>query len=125
LSPPRLYPNTVGSNNQRTTLFGAAVLPIVTPPNLAAPILIHRGTRGLGYATQDTLLKALVATVLPEGQRNFAFGLYYAGYGVGWLVGSVVTGLLYEHSLTAMVIFAYGRPTIFAIASRVMSAIGP
>jgi predicted MFS family arabinose efflux permease len=61
---------------------------------------------GVGYATQDTLLKALIATVLPEGQRNFAFGLYYAGYGVGWLVGSIVTGLLYEQSLVAMVVFA-------------------
>jgi MFS family permease len=60
----------------------------------------------VGYATQDTLLKALIATVLPEGQRNFAFGLYYAGYGVGWLVGSIVTGLLYEQSLVAMVVFA-------------------
>jgi MFS family permease len=77
---------------------------------------------GLGYATQDTLLKALVATVLPERQRNFAFGLFYAGYGVGWLVGSVVTGLLYEHSLSAMVVFAVAAQLaalpIFAIAPR-------
>jgi MFS family permease len=77
---------------------------------------------GLGYATQDTLLKALIATVLPEGQRNFAFGLYYAGYGVGWLVGSVATGLLYEHSLTAMVIFAMTAQLaallVFAMAPR-------
>jgi MFS family permease len=77
---------------------------------------------GLGYATQDTLLKALVATVLPERQRNFAFGLFYAGYGVGWLIGSVVTGLLYEHSLSAMVVFAVAAQLaalpIFAIAPR-------
>jgi MFS family permease len=61
---------------------------------------------GIGYATQDTLLKALVATVLPEGRRNFAFGLYYGGYGVGWLIGSVVTGLLYDQSRFALVVFA-------------------
>ncbi len=61
---------------------------------------------GVGYATQDTLLKAVVASVLPEGQRNVAFGLYYAGYGVGWLVGSIVTGLLYEQSRIALVAFA-------------------
>ncbi|WP_331000937.1 MULTISPECIES: hypothetical protein [Rhizobium] len=42
---------------------------------------------GVGYATQDTLLKVLIASVLPEGRRNFAFGLFYIGYGVGWLVG--------------------------------------
>ena len=61
---------------------------------------------GIGYATQDTLLKALIAEVLPEGKRNLAFGLFYVGYGGGWLIGSIATGLLYEHSRLALVIFA-------------------
>jgi MFS family permease len=61
---------------------------------------------GIGYATQDTLLKALVAGMLPEGSRSLAFGLYYAGYGVGWLAGSVVTGLLYEHSRPLLIGFS-------------------
>ena len=61
---------------------------------------------GVGYATQDTLLKALIASVLPEGRRNLAFGLFYLGYGGGWLIGSVATGLLYERSRLALVIFA-------------------
>jgi MFS family permease len=61
---------------------------------------------GLGYATQDTLLKAIIAEVLPEGKRNFAFGLYYAGYGIGWLGGSIVAGLLYENSRMALIVFS-------------------
>ena len=77
---------------------------------------------GLGYATQDMLLKAVVAGVLPEGQRNLAFGLYYAGYGVGWLVGSVAAGLLYEKSHIALVLFAMmaqlAALPIFVIARR-------
>jgi predicted MFS family arabinose efflux permease len=60
---------------------------------------------GVGYATQDTLLKAIVAGQLPKGRRNFAFGLFYTGYGVGWLVGSIATGILYEHSRLGLVIF--------------------
>jgi MFS family permease len=80
---------------------------------------------GVGYATQDTLLKALVATVLPEGKRNFAFGLYYGGYGVGWLIGSVVTGLLYEQSRLALVFFAIAAQLvsvpIFVLANRLRS----
>jgi MFS family permease len=77
---------------------------------------------GIGYATQDTLLKAIVAGVLPGGQRNLAFGLYYAGYGVGWLVGSVATGLLYEQSRLALIVFAIAIPLaslpVFIIARR-------
>ena len=61
---------------------------------------------GVGYATQDTLLKAVIAGLLPEGKRNTAFGLFYAGYGGGWLVGSIVTGLLYEQSRLGLVVFA-------------------
>src|SRR5436190_24886 len=61
---------------------------------------------GIGYATQDTLLKAVVAGMLPEGRRNLAFGLFYTGYGVGWLVGSTMTGLLYARSITAVVAFS-------------------
>ncbi len=77
---------------------------------------------GLGYATQDTLLKAIVAGVLPEDQRSSAFGLYYAGYGVGWLIGSVVTGVLYEQSRIALVLFAVivqlASLPVFVIARR-------
>ena len=61
---------------------------------------------GVGYAVQDTLLKAIVASVLPESKRNFAFGLFYTGYGGGWLIGSVTTGLLYRHSVVAVIAFS-------------------
>jgi MFS family permease len=60
---------------------------------------------GIGYATQDTLLKAVVAGQLPEGKRGLAFGLFYTGYGVGWLVGSVAAGMLYEQSVSAVIGF--------------------
>jgi MFS family permease len=60
---------------------------------------------GIGYATQDTLLKVLIASVLPQRRRNLAFGVFYLGYGSGWLVGSVTTGLLYDRSRLALVIF--------------------
>jgi len=77
---------------------------------------------GIGYATQDTLLKAIVASQLPEGKRNLAFGMFYTGYGVGWLVGSVTTGLLYEESKPALIGFAVAIQLaslpLFLIAAR-------
>ena len=77
---------------------------------------------GIGYATQDTLFKAVVASVLPEGKRNLAFGLFYTGYGAGWLIGSVATGLLYDQSRVALVAFAVAAQLIslplFVIAKR-------
>jgi len=61
---------------------------------------------GIGYAVQDTLFKAVVADRLPEGRRNFAFGIFYTGYGVGWLIGSVAVGLLYDVSVIAVIAFS-------------------
>ncbi len=77
---------------------------------------------GIGYATQDTLLKAVVAGVLPEGERNLAFGLFYSGHGIGWLIGSVATGLLYDQLRVALVVFAVAAQLIslplFVIVKR-------
>jgi predicted MFS family arabinose efflux permease len=60
--------------------------------------------------------------VLPEGRRNLAFGLFYLGYGGGWLVGSLVTGLLYERSRAGLIVFSVAVQLvslpIFAVASR-------
>ena len=61
---------------------------------------------GVGYATQDSLLKSLVAGMLPEGKRSRAFGFFYTGYGVGWLIGSIATGLLYRHSVAGVIAFS-------------------
>ncbi|WP_246673552.1 MFS transporter [Mesorhizobium sp. B2-9-1] len=73
--------------------------------NTLLPIVLAMPLWGVGYATQDTLLKAVIAGILPEGRRGLAFGLFYAAYGVGWLVGSIATGLLYERSLPAVIAF--------------------
>jgi hypothetical protein len=71
-------------------LFSSLFAPFVFNGSLTAG-LIAMPLWGVGYATQDTLLKVLIASVLPEGKRNTAFGLYYIGYGGGWLIGSIVT----------------------------------
>ncbi len=77
---------------------------------------------GIGFGAQDTLLKALIAGVLPKGQRNLAFGLFYTGYGTGWLLGSVTTGFLYMRSLPFMIAFSVITQLIslpiFLIAER-------
>lgn len=77
---------------------------------------------GIGYAVQDTLLKAIVAGMLPKGRRDLAFGLFYTGYGCGWLLGSVAMGLLYDRSRAALVGIAVlaqlGSLPVFLVANR-------
>ena len=84
--------------------LSALFAPLMFQGSLAAALLAMP-LWGIGYATQDTLLKAIVAGHLPEGRRSFAFGLFYTGYGMGWLLGSVAMGLLYEQSRLALIMF--------------------
>ena len=85
--------------------------PLVFTGNFAAALLAMP-LWGIGYATQDTLLKAIIAGELPEGKRSLAFGLFYTAYGVGWLVGSTATGLLYGYSHLAIVVFVVAAQLI-------------
>jgi MFS family permease len=109
----------------------ATVIVAVCLSALFAPFAFHGGLTaaliamplwGIGYATQDTLLKALIAGVLPEGKRNTAFGLFYIGYGLGWLIGSVASGLLYGQSRLGLVMFVVAAQLasvpLFLIARR-------
>jgi len=80
---------------------------------------------GIGFGAQDSLFKSIIAGLLPEGRRNLAFGLYYTGYGTGWLVGSVTTGFLYEWSLPFLVGFSVAIQLIslpvFFVATKIRS----
>jgi MFS family permease len=86
-------------------ILSALFTPLVFSGSLLF-VLIAMPLWGVGYAVQDTLFKALVAGILPDKKRGLAFGLFYAGYGFGWLIGSVAVGLLYQQSRLALVTFA-------------------
>jgi len=70
-------------------------------------------------------LKAIIAGMLPEGKRNLAFGLFYTGYGGGWLLASITTGLLYARSLPLLVAFSVTLQLLslpfFALAGKAES----
>jgi MFS family permease len=61
---------------------------------------------GVGMGAQDSLLKAMLAGVIPSGKRSTAFGLFDTIYGVAWFAGSAAMGLLYDRSVLAVVIFS-------------------
>jgi hypothetical protein len=82
----------------------------------------RRGARTMSIFDTVLLHDISIAGLLPEGKRNLAFGLFYAGYGVGWLAGSVATGLLYRSSRLGLIAFAVivqlASLPVFVIAHR-------
>ncbi len=61
---------------------------------------------GIGMGAQNSLLKAMLTSVLPVAKRSTGFGLFYAGYGIAWFLGSAAMGLLYDRSIPGLVIFS-------------------
>jgi predicted MFS family arabinose efflux permease len=52
---------------------------------------------------QNSLLKAMLASVIPAARRSTGFGLYYTAFGIAWFAGSALMGFLYDRSLMALI----------------------
>lgn len=86
-------------------LLGALFAPLVFLGAFALA-LIGMILWGLGIGAQDSLLKAVLAPVIPGRRRSTGFGLFDTGFGIGWFVGSAAMGVLYDVSLPALVLFS-------------------
>lgn len=60
---------------------------------------------GTGLGVQDATLRSGIAQVVSMNKRGTAFGAFNGVYGVAWFLGSALMGILYDHSITALVIF--------------------
>ncbi|WP_198302333.1 MFS transporter [Bosea sp. AS-1] len=60
---------------------------------------------GMGMGVHESIIPAAVAPMVPAQHRASAFGIFTAGYGVFWFLGSVAIGALYDVSLSATIAF--------------------
>ncbi|MER8118639.1 MFS transporter [Streptomyces sp. NPDC094031] len=61
---------------------------------------------GLGMAVQESVVKAAVTGMVGPRRRASAFGLFDTGFGVCWFAGSLALGVLYDRSVTEVVVFS-------------------
>jgi MFS family permease len=86
------------------TLISAAFAPLVFLGGFW-PVLVGSALWGLGTGVHESIVPAAVATMVPPQRRPSAYGLFTAGYGVAWFVGSALMGALYDISILAVVAF--------------------
>lgn len=60
---------------------------------------------GIAMGAQESVLKAVVATLVSKEKRATAYGMFYTVFGLAWFIGSLVVGLLYEQNLVSVIIF--------------------
>jgi len=86
------------------TLVSAAFAPLVFLGGFWTA-LIGAALWGLGMGVHESIIPAAVAPMVPAERRASAFGLFTAGYGVFWFLGSAAIGIIYDHSVAAVIVF--------------------
>jgi MFS family permease len=86
------------------TLISAVFAPLVFLGGFW-PVILGSALWGLGMGVHESIVPAAVATMVPPRRRPSAYGLFTAGYGAAWFVGSAIMGALYDVSIAAVVIF--------------------
>jgi len=87
------------------SLLSALVAPLAFLGGFHAALL-GAALWGVGMGAQESVMRAAVAGMVPAERRGAAYGVFNAGYGLAWFVGSAVLGVLYDASLPRLVAFS-------------------
>lgn len=103
----------VGKTYDKVGLISLLAVPLLTLPIpfLAfsynySMVLIGIVLWGVVMGIQETIMRAAIADLTPVERRGFAYGVFNTAYGAGWFLGSTLMGLLYEHSISYLILFA-------------------
>lgn len=120
---PVFYSVAMGVSGIGSLLFGrlfdrfgiTVLIPLTILSALFAPFvflgnfwvaLVGVALWGLGIGVHESIIPAAVATMVPVQRRASAYGLFTAGYGIFWFLGSVVIGILYGLSIPVLIAFS-------------------
>jgi MFS family permease len=85
---------------------------------LGGPTAVMAGVAcwATGTGAQDAVLRSGIAQVVSMNKRGSAFGAFNGVFGVMWFLGSAIMGVLYDHSVVAVVVFGLTLQLIAAAA---------
>ncbi|MFO0794948.1 MAG: MFS transporter [Candidatus Brocadiaceae bacterium] len=61
---------------------------------------------GIGMGAQESIMRAALAEMVPVNKRGAGYGIFNAGYGIFWFLGSAFMGFLYDFSLMSLIVFS-------------------
>ena len=121
----------VGKTYDRIGLISLLAVPLLTLPipflafsysyNLVIMGII---LWGVVMGIQETIMRAAIADLTPMERRGFAYGIFNTAYGAAWFLGAALMGLLYENSISYLILFAVvmeliSIPLLFVIRREV------
>jgi MFS family permease len=88
------------------TALAAFFAPLVF---LTHPLLVIVGAIlwGIGLGAQESVMRAVVADLVPMDKRGTGYGMLNLWFGIFWFLGSALMGYLYDVSIPALIIFSF------------------
>ncbi len=87
-----------------STAISAPFAIFVFGGNSFGAILIGIVLWGVGMGAQESILKAFITVMVPKQSRATGYGIFECFFGIFWFLGSWLMGVLYDVSITAMII---------------------
>jgi len=140
---PLIYAGAMGVDALSALLFGRLydrkglpiLLGIVAISAWSAPLVFLSGIEilvvgmilwGIGMGVQESIIRAVVADMVPANRRATGYGLFNGGFGLAWFLGSALMGVLYDRSLVALAAFSVAAqlaslPLLYMVRRRLTS----
>lgn len=82
-----------------SSVFAVFVFAVQSVPMLLLGVALW----GIGMGAQESILKAVVTSMVPKNCRATGYGIFECAFGIFWFLGSWIMGVLYDLSIPAMV----------------------
>ena len=109
----------IGKTYDKIGLISLMTIPLLTLP---IPLLAFSHSYncavisvilwGAVMGIHETIMRAAIADLTPIERRGLAYGIFNTAYGASWLFGSTLMGLLYDFSITYLILFVIGMEII-------------
>ena len=86
-----------------STLISAPFAVFIFAFDSVPMLLLGVALWGVGMGAQESVLKAAVSRMVPKDSRATGYGIFECAFGICWFLGSWLMGVLYEHSIAAMI----------------------
>ena len=80
----------------------AAIVPWLSFSTSVAAVTVGAILWGIAMGVHESTMRAAVTDIVPAHRRGAGYGTFTAIYGLSWLTGAVLIGVLYEHGTAAV-----------------------
>ncbi|MDW8001164.1 MAG: MFS transporter [Deltaproteobacteria bacterium] len=89
-------------------LFFSSLSPVFVFTGELSSVIAGMFFWGIGMAVHESIARAHVANLAPPNSKGRVFGIFNGAFGLSWFLGSSLLGIVYEISISWVVIFSCG-----------------